>query len=81
MKNGLLIWNIVLTLAVGYLLFTLLGKKGTGGKQVDKIAVKGDSAAPAFKIAYFEMDSVETNFDMVKDVKGEISKKDEEYNN
>jgi len=81
MKNGLLIWNVVLTLAVGYLLFTLLGKKKTTTSGGETTATKADAATPAFRIAYFEMDSVETNFDMVKDVKTEISKKDEEYNN
>ena len=34
-----------------------------------------------FRIAYFEMDSIENHFNMVKDVKAEIAKKDEEYTN
>lgn len=43
----------------------------------------GDSTgnSAGFKIAYFEMDSVEANFNMVKEVKKEISQKDAEYSN
>ena len=80
MKNGLLVWNIVLTLFVGYLLFAQLNKKGnvvSGNKNVSR-----DSTVNAsFRIAYFEMDSVENHFNMVKDIKAEIAKKDEEYSN
>ncbi len=77
MKNGLLIWNVLLTLLVGYLLFLHFGKKGNDSKKGNSSA--RDTASSAFRIAYFEMDSVENNFSMVKDVKAEISKKDEEY--
>jgi outer membrane protein len=80
MKNGLVIWNILLTLIVGYLLFTQFGKSGKTGGAV-KIAGKDSAASSSpFRIAYFEMDSVENNFEMVKDVKAEISKKEDEYN-
>jgi len=82
MKNGLLVWNIVLTLIAGYLLFSHLNNnKKTGASLTDKTAVRDTPAASSsFRIAFFEMDSVENNFDMVKDVKAEINKKDEEYN-
>ena len=79
MKNGLLVWNIVLTVIAGYLLFShLSGKQKTTGA---KGAVGGDSTANSsgFRIAYFVMDSIENNFVMVKDVKEEITKKEEEY--
>jgi len=82
MKNGLLIWNIVLTLIAGYLLFTHF----KSGKQANTPVVKNYSKdsitlhAP-FRIAYFEMDSIENNFQMVKDVQAEISQKEKEYNN
>ena len=33
------------------------------------------------RIAYFEMDSIENNFEKVKEVKKEIADKDEHYNN
>ena len=71
MKNTLLIWNVLLTALVGYLLFQQFG----GSKS------KSDTTqeTPAFKIAYFEMDSIENNFEKVKDVKKEIADKDEHY--
>ena len=81
MKNGLLVWNIVLTLLVGYLLITQFNKKGavvSGNKNASK---DSDMVSSGFRIAYFEMDSVENHFNMVKDIKAEISKKDEEYTN
>lgn len=81
MKNGLLVWNIVLTLLVGYLLFAQLNKKGNvvaGNKNVSR---DSNVANAGFRIAYFEMDSIETHFTMVKDIKAEIAKKDEEYSN
>lgn len=81
MKNGLLVWNVVLTLLVGYLLFAQLNKKGTvvsGNKNVSK---DSNAVSSGFRIAYFEMDSVENHFNMVKDIKAEIAKKDEEYTN
>ena len=34
-----------------------------------------------FRIAYFEMDSLENNFEMVKEVKTELTKKEEAINN
>lgn len=81
MKNGLLIWNIVLTLAVGFLVFAQFGAKKT---RTDSVATKDakDSTVTniPFRIAYFEMDSVENNFQMVKDVKSEINKKEESIN-
>jgi outer membrane protein len=35
---------------------------------------------PEFRIAYFEMDSLESSFEMVKDVKNELGKKEETIN-
>jgi outer membrane protein len=80
MKNGLLVWNALLTLGLGYLAishFTGGQKKTAAGP-----AARTDSPAASgnFKIAYFEMDSVEANFSMVKDVKSEISKKEDAMN-
>ncbi|MEO5562244.1 MAG: OmpH family outer membrane protein [Chitinophagaceae bacterium] len=80
MKNGLLAWNVVLTIIAGYLLFIHLNKKTDKAVQ-GKASVRDSSGQSSFRIAYFEMDSIENNLDMVKAVKAEISKKDEEYNN
>ncbi|MCR6720938.1 MAG: OmpH family outer membrane protein [Chitinophagaceae bacterium] len=47
-------------------------KKKTEGEEI--------VAPGAFKIAYFELDSIENNFEKVKVVKKEIADKDEHYN-
>ena len=79
MKNGLIIWNVVLTLLVGYLLFTQFGskKKTVSSGQV---AVNDTASNRQFRIAYFEMDSVAANFSFVKEVKDELRKKEDANN-
>lgn len=80
MKNGMLIWNVVLSLVAGVLLFLQFGpKKNNSG--TDKKQPNDTTASNHFRIAYFEMDSVEANFNAVKDVKAEISAKETEYSN
>src|ERR1700750_2338684 len=81
MKNGLLIWNIALTLIAGYLVvehFTSGKKEVTASKIVSK---DPPAANNGFRIAYFDMDSVENNFLMVKDVRAEVNQREREYNN
>ncbi len=78
MKNVLLALNIVLLGAVSFLFYKFYSVSKTdsaAGKIVSK------EAAPAVtgscRIAYFEMDSVDNNCEMVKDVKSELSRKEE----
>lgn len=80
MKNGLLVWNVLLTLVAGYLLFTHFSsdKKAASGDKKETGAVA--AVNKDFRIAYFEMDSIEANFSMVKDVKAELSRKEETMN-
>ncbi len=82
MKNGLLIWNLALTLGCGYLLFThFTGKNpGASGKGVTRDGQAVSSEKGTFKIAYFEMDSLAANFDMVKELKSEMLKREEAIN-
>lgn len=80
MPRGLLIWNILLTLVAGYLLVMQFGsggkKSGKGyGNNADSLNNSGQ-----FRMAYFEMDSVASNFDLVKEVKAELNKKEEDIN-
>jgi len=79
MKNGWLIWNVILTLVAGFL---LIRQFSSNGKKVDssKTSKSTEVDAGNFRMAYFEMDSIEANFDMVKDVKAELSKKEESIN-
>ena len=79
MKKGWLIWNVVLTLVAGFLLirqFSSHGKKAGPAKDTHQT----DVGTGNFGMAYFEMDSVAANFQMVKEVKAELSKKEEEIN-
>lgn len=81
MKNGLLIWNVILTLAVGYLAFSQFSGSKTADSRVARNSSDTSSYRSDFRIAYFEMDSVENNFEMVKDVKAEMNKKEEAITN
>jgi outer membrane protein len=82
MKNGLVILNVILLVAVAILFYLHFSSGKTKGT---KTTAKTDSttvAAPGpFRIGYFEMDSVESNFSMVKDVKAELNKKEDAINN
>lgn len=78
MKNALLIWNIVLTLAAGYLFYSYYAGKKKNSSRIQAEIAKTVGPSGPFRIAYFEMDSIENNYDLVKDVKAEISKKNEE---
>src|SRR5262245_35374608 len=77
MKNGLLVWNVLLTLVAGYLLIAHFGsgKKSVIGNKSEKKDTLDPKAD--FRIAYFEMDSIEAHFSLVKEVKDEINKKEE----
>jgi outer membrane protein len=79
MKNGLLVLNIVLFLAVAvlYYLHFSNGSKPASVKAEQPATGKQDE----FRIAYFEMDSLESSFSMVKDVKTELSRKENAINN
>ncbi|MBA2328529.1 MAG: OmpH family outer membrane protein [Chitinophagaceae bacterium] len=80
MKNGLLIFNIVLLALIGVLFF--LHFSGNKTKVKSETSVTGKNVeAQDFKIAYFEMDSLESSFELVKEVKNELGKKEEAINN
>jgi outer membrane protein len=79
MKNVLLILNVVLLAAVSYLFYLQFSGKNTGS---DSPKVKTDSSAAAsvFRMAYFEMDSIDSNYEMIKDVRKELGKKEDANN-
>src|SRR5688572_21606462 len=79
MKNGLLVWNVILTIAAGYLLFAHFNKKNGSPAAVKDWVKDSLSVSKPFRIAYFEMDSVQANTYMVKDVQAEIDKREKEY--
>ncbi|HEX4878034.1 MAG TPA: OmpH family outer membrane protein [Chitinophagaceae bacterium] len=77
MKNGLLIWNVLLTLTAGYLVYNHFSSK-KGSRNADPKSGITNNRNNDFRMAYFEMDSVAANFDLVKEVKTELTKKEEE---
>jgi len=81
MKNGILILNLVLLVLVGVLFYLHFSSKNTSPKTLSQGEVKGTETPGKSLIAYFEMDSLETSFAMVKDVKNELSRKEEAINN
>jgi len=80
MNRGLIILNIALLVAVAvlfYLHFT--PAKSTGLKTVaNKPSEKNNTEC---RIAYFEMDSIENSFTVVKDVKNELGREEDRINN
>jgi outer membrane protein len=81
MKNGLLVWNVLLTLLAGYLLVAHFSDKRRTGSDTKTVSNDTSRTSSNFRIAYFEMDSIEANYLMVKDMKAELSKKEDEINN
>jgi len=76
LKNGLLIWNILLSLLVGFLLFKYFSRHPIIGPKPESHL----NHTSEFRMAYFEMDSVAANFELVKEVKAELAKKEDENN-
>lgn len=80
MKNGLFIWNVVLSLVAGYLLIIHFSSKKGNTKQYKASSTDNTPGSNQFRMAYFEMDSVAANFDLVKELRAELAKKEEEIN-
>ena len=80
MKNELLIWNVILSLVAGFLLFKQFNSKKTVNSYIK--TVSGDSIVSnkQFRMAYFEMDSIAAQFDLVKGLKKELTKKEDDIN-
>ncbi len=79
MKNALLIVNVVLVIAVATLFFLYFSKKTP---QLSAAVTSGSvENAQGFKIAYFEMDSIENNYDYFKDVRSQFRGKEQQLNN
>lgn len=83
MKNVSLILNVILFIAVGILFYLHFSGKNTPQTK-SASQQKGVTATTAytgdFKIAYFEMDSINNNFVLIKDVKSELSREEEKIN-
>ncbi|ETK10446.1 hypothetical protein T231_04835 [Tannerella sp. oral taxon BU063 isolate Cell 6/7/9] len=77
-RNFLLAFNVVLLILVGILFYLHF----SSAKKTDTAAVSVHDTAPAgsFRIAYFDMDSIERNYAYLKDVKNELKSKENELN-
>lgn len=80
MNKGLLTLNIVLAIAVAILFILFFTKKEKVGKSTE--GSRGDTVTrsqPAL-VAYFDMDSVEANFSLFKQMQAEVIKKEADIN-
>ena len=68
MKNALLVVNIILVIAVGTLFF-LYFSKTTSAKIGAAVVTGQESENQDFRIAYFEMDSVESNYVYAQEIR------------
>ena len=81
MNKVLLVLNGLLVIAVGYLLYVQLSsKKSSSTESHPSSAMMPGNSNDGFRIAYFEMDSLEKNYEMVKDVRVELNKQQETMN-
>ena len=81
MKNASLVLNVVLLIAVA-VLFYLHFSSRNNPEPVKSATVHSTGAVPTgdFRIAYFEMDSINNSFALVKEVRAELSKEEEKMN-
>lgn len=84
MKNGLVVLNAILLIAVGVLFYLYFSSGRTNAttqrKPEEKDRADTAMSAGGCKIAYFEMDSVAANFEKAKEMKNELEKKEDKMN-
>ena len=76
-KNFLLAFNFILLVLVGILFYLHFS---VDKKPLSTVAVHDPAPAGPFRIAYFDMDSIEKNYDYLKNVKNELKAKENELN-
>lgn len=77
-RNVLIAFNVVLLILVGILFYLHF----SSGKKTASTAASTPATARSdnFRIAYFDMDSIERNYDYLKDVKNELKAKENQLN-
>ncbi|HEX8314771.1 MAG TPA: OmpH family outer membrane protein [Flavisolibacter sp.] len=82
MKNASLVLNVVLLIAVAVLFYLHFSsnKRAEPAKVASATQRTGTIPEGDFRIAYFEMDSLNNSFAMVKEVKAELSREEEKVN-
>ena len=76
MKNSLLALNIVLLILVVVLFY--LHFSSPAKKPEPKTTSTGTNTTEPFRIGYFEMDSIENNYELLKDVRNELKGKEQQ---
>jgi outer membrane protein len=79
MKNGMLIWNILLTAVAGILLFLYFGNNNKGNT-AKIVAADTLSKVSSTRIAYINMDSVEENYSYAREILDEVRKSEQDNN-
>lgn len=77
-KNLLVFLNLVLLVLVGVLFYLHFTTKSTCNTIKASNTKSSANAGNGFKIAYFEMDSIENSYEYLKDVKTELKGKEDE---
>jgi len=81
MNKGLLTLNLVLLAAVAVLFFLFFSRGGKNSDPVIKNAATDTTRSSAdFRIAYFDMDSIEAHFGLFKQMQREVTKKEDSMN-
>jgi outer membrane protein len=75
MKNSLLALNILLLILVGVLFY--LHFSSPKKANIKTAATTDANVSGPFKMAYFEMDSIENNYEYLKDVRNELKGKEQ----
>ncbi|TDH27837.1 OmpH family outer membrane protein [Segetibacter sp. 3557_3] len=75
MKNFLVVSNVVLLILVAVLFY--LHFSGTPKKTTNVASTPKAETSGAFKIAYFEMDSIENNYEYLKDIRNQLKTKEQ----
>ena len=82
MKNAGLILNIILLVAVAVLFYLhFSSKEKTAVPVVRSVANDTSRSSNNFRIAYFELDSIESSFAMVKDITKDLNQKEQQLSN
>jgi len=77
MNKSLLILNLMLIVAVAILFFLFFNsKKKNDGARSNINSITGNSVN-SFRVGYFDMDSIEANFSLFKEMQKEVAKKED----
>ena len=77
MNKGLLTLNIFLAIGLAVLFYLFFSNKEKKGAIGQNKKTSDPTSSTVFKIAYFDMDSIEANFSLFKDMQKEVSKKED----